>query len=89
MAAPPFETGAVKDTVACALPGTAETPVGAPGAVAFETVTEIGEDVAVLPARSRATAKSVCEPSETLVVFHVVVVIWGEVEEVVRISAPI
>ena len=34
MAAPPFEAGAVKLTVACPWPAVAETLVGAPGAVA-------------------------------------------------------
>ena len=34
MAAPPFEAGAVKLTVACPWPAAAETLVGAPGTVA-------------------------------------------------------
>ena len=33
IADPPFEAGAVQETVADALPATAETPVGAPGTV--------------------------------------------------------
>ncbi len=37
IALPPFEAGAVKLTLACALPATAVTPVGAPG-----TVGEVG-----------------------------------------------
>ena len=32
---PPFEAGAVKETVACALPAVAVPIVGAPGATAF------------------------------------------------------
>ena len=31
IALPPLEAGAVQETVACALPATAVTPVGAPG----------------------------------------------------------
>jgi hypothetical protein len=34
IAEPPFEEGALNDTVADALPATADTPVGAPGTVA-------------------------------------------------------
>ena len=40
MADPPLEAGAVKDTVACAFPAVAETPVGAPGTVAGVTELE-------------------------------------------------
>jgi hypothetical protein len=43
MAEPPLEAGAVNDTLACALPGVAETPVGAPGTVAGVTVFEAAE----------------------------------------------
>ena len=38
MAAPPFEAGAVKLTVACPWPAVAETLVGAPGAVTLTGV---------------------------------------------------
>ena len=37
MALPPFDAGAVKLTLACALPAVAETLVGAPGTVAGVT----------------------------------------------------
>ena len=37
IAAPPLETGAVHDTVTCALPDTPATPVGGPGTVAGTT----------------------------------------------------
>jgi hypothetical protein len=37
MAAPPVLVGAVHDTVACALPAVAVTPVGAPGTDAVGT----------------------------------------------------
>jgi hypothetical protein len=43
MALPPFETGAVKLTVAWALLATAITPVGAPGTVAGVTLLEEAE----------------------------------------------
>ena len=40
MAAPPFEAGAVKLTIACPWPAAAETLVGAPGAVTLTVVVE-------------------------------------------------
>ena len=42
---PPFDDGAVNDTVACPLPRTAVTPVGAPGTVAgtIELLVDEGE----------------------------------------------
>ena len=43
IAEPPFDTGAVQDTVANALPATAETPVGAPGTVAGVTEADAEE----------------------------------------------
>ena len=43
IANPPFEAGAVQDTIAEALPATAETPVGAPGTVAGITAAEAEE----------------------------------------------
>ena len=39
MALPPFDAGAVQETIAEALPGEAVTAVGAPGTVATGTVT--------------------------------------------------
>ena len=39
IALPPFEAGAVKLTVACALPATADTFVGVPGTVSAAGVT--------------------------------------------------
>jgi hypothetical protein len=44
---PPFEEGAVQDTVACVLPNTPDTPVGAPGTVFGMTAPEAVEDVPV------------------------------------------
>src|ERR1700687_6300943 len=41
---PPFPTGAVQLTVACALPAVADTPVGASGSVAGGTALEIPAD---------------------------------------------
>ena len=49
MADPPLDAGAVHDTVACPLPATADTPVGAPGTVAGVTATEAA-DAAPVPA---------------------------------------
>ena len=47
---PPSEAGAVKLIVACALPGVAVTPVGAPGTVAGATgVTVTLVDAALVP----------------------------------------
>jgi hypothetical protein len=48
IAAPPFEAGGVKDTVACPLPGVAVPIVGAPGTVAGVTFTLL--DGAPVPA---------------------------------------
>jgi hypothetical protein len=45
IAEPPFEAGAVQETVANALPATAETPVGAPGTVAGVTAADAVESV--------------------------------------------
>jgi hypothetical protein len=45
---PPFEAGAVKLTVAWALPATAVTPVGAPGTVAGVTLFD-GLDAGPVP----------------------------------------
>ncbi len=51
MALPPFEAGAVQETVAEALPAVAETAVGAPGTVAGATGVTLLEasDGALLP----------------------------------------
>ena len=46
---PPLLTGAEKLTIACALPGIAETPVGAPGRLVGVTVLETPEST-LLPA---------------------------------------
>jgi hypothetical protein len=43
IALPPFEAGAVKLTVAWALPATAVTPVGAPGTVAGVTLLDTAD----------------------------------------------
>ena len=43
IAEPPFEAGALQETVADALPATAETPVGASGTVIGVTATEAAE----------------------------------------------
>ena len=43
MVDPPLEAGAVKLTLAEALPGVAETPVGAPGTVAGVTAFDAAE----------------------------------------------
>ena len=43
MTAPPFEEGAVKETVACPLPGVAETAVGASGTVTGVTAEDADE----------------------------------------------
>jgi len=51
---PPLDVGAVKLTVACALPAVAVPMVGAPGAVGRDTVT-LKVVLAVLPALSIAT----------------------------------
>jgi len=55
---PPFEAGAVHDTVADALPATAETPVGTPGTVAGVTAAEAAEG-RELPAEVVATTVNV------------------------------
>ena len=47
MAAPPFEAGAVKLTVACPWPAVAETLVGASGTVAGVTLLEAVEALEV------------------------------------------
>jgi hypothetical protein len=44
IALPPFELGAVKLTVAWALPATAVTPVGAPGTVAGVTLFDAADE---------------------------------------------
>ncbi len=49
IALPPFDEGAVKLTVACALPATAVTAVGAPGGPVGVTLFE-GADAAPVPA---------------------------------------
>src|SRR5918912_1152678 len=56
IALPPFEAGAVQDTLAAALPAVATTPVGAPGAVAAPTgVTAFdGVDAGPVPAALEA-----------------------------------
>jgi hypothetical protein len=41
IADPPVEAGAVHETAACAFPGVADTPVGAPGVVAGVTVVPV------------------------------------------------
>ena len=51
MALPPFEAGAAKVTVALPLSGTAVTPVGAPGTVAWG-VTLLDAEEAALVARA-------------------------------------
>ena len=48
IALPPFEAGAVKLTVACALPAVAVAAVGAPGTVAGVTLLE-GADAGPAP----------------------------------------
>jgi hypothetical protein len=49
IALPPLDAGAVKLTVACALPPTAVTAVGAPGAVAIGVMLLDATDAAPLP----------------------------------------
>ena len=49
MALPPFEAGAVKLTVACALPAVAVTPVGAPGTVAGAAGVTLFDGLDALP----------------------------------------
>ena len=59
IALPPFEAGAVNDTVACPLPAEADTDVGAPGTVGLEvivTVTPPLTDVDTFKAASFAQA---------------------------------
>ena len=46
--------------------------VASAGGAAFATMTVTGADVVVLPAASRATAVSVCDPSATVVVFQLI-----------------
>ena len=48
---PPSEAGAVQETVACALPAVAVTPVGAPGAVAGSAGVTLadGADAGLVP----------------------------------------
>jgi hypothetical protein len=48
MGTPPFDAGAVKLTIACELPATALTAVGAPGTVAGVTLLE-GNEAALVP----------------------------------------
>ena len=48
MALPPFDAGAVQDTVAWALPAVAVTAVGAPGTVAGVTLLD-ASDAALVP----------------------------------------
>ena len=49
IAAPPFETGAVNETTAWALPGTADGEVGASGVVAGVTAA-VADDATLVPA---------------------------------------
>src|SRR3954451_5324091 len=58
MPLPPLETGAVQFTIACALPGVAVTPVGAPGGAAGVTAAEEVEG-ALLPTAFVATTVKV------------------------------
>ena len=58
IAAPPLPAGAVQATEACALPGVAETPVGAPGTVRGVTGTD-GAEGSLVPAAFVATALNV------------------------------
>lgn len=58
IADPPFDDGAVQLTVACALPGVAAAPVGAPGTVRGITADEAVE-VAPLPAMFVAVTANV------------------------------
>ncbi len=44
---PPFETGAVKLTVACALPAVADTAVGVPGTVTGVTLLDAADTAPV------------------------------------------
>jgi hypothetical protein len=58
--APPLDAGAVHDTVANALPGTAATAVGAPGAVGAVGVTAVdGADAGPGPTTFVATTVNV------------------------------
>jgi hypothetical protein len=49
IAAPPFDAGGLKLTLASPLPGTADTPVGAPGTVRGVTAAD-GADATPVPA---------------------------------------
>src|SRR5437867_2894570 len=51
-------------------PFTGDVMLTVGGVVSLDTVTVTAADVAVLPAASRATALSVCEPLVAVVVFH-------------------
>ena len=69
IAAPPFEPGAVKETVTCAFPATALAPVGAPGTVAG--VTLIGAEAAPVPIAFvaltvHATGEPLTRPATTI-----------------------
>jgi hypothetical protein len=57
MAEPPLEAGAVKVTVACALPAVAVPMVGAPGTVAGVTLFEAAEAALVPTALVAVTVK--------------------------------
>ena len=58
IAAPPLLAGAVKETVACALPPVAVTPMGAPGTVAGVTEFD-GADAGPVPAELLAVTVNV------------------------------
>ena len=62
IALPPLEAGAVKLTVAWALPGVAEAPVGAPGTVAGVTEFEGADDGPVPAALVAVTVKVYAVP---------------------------
>ena len=59
MAAPPFEAGAVKLTVACPWPAAAETLVGAPGTVAGTSGVTLLEAVEALEVPTEFVAVTV------------------------------
>ena len=59
MAAPPFEAGAVKLTVACPWPAVAETLVGAPGTVAGKSGVTLLEAVEALEVPAELVAFTV------------------------------
>ena len=67
MALPPLLNGAVKETVACRFPASADTPVGAPGTVRGVTLTG-GDDSrllanALLALTVQLTATPLARPS--------------------------